>query len=208
MRVRSLSIASTFTVLSGLLAIGVAVAQDPPPAQDPPVAQDPPGAGATPGFTPTPSGTVPNVPAVPGKAPVKPPAKKAASDTTQPTKRGTDREVGQMLYERSCWQCHGLTGAGDGPAAEALVGGVPSLVGTIRSVDAEKIENIDPLIGVLQEGKGRMPAYSEDIDRADSRRLLFYVRDLLEGKVGPEAPAEDDAADADAPAGDAPAEGQ
>lgn len=137
-------------------------------------------------------------------APKKPaPPPKKPSDTTRPTKRPPDREVGQTLYKQSCWQCHGEKGAGDGPAAAALVGGVPTLVGRIRSKDAETLEDFDALVTSVQVGKGRMPAYAEDIDKSDTRRILLYVRDQLEGKVtGPEKGDEAEGeGDADGPGG-------
>lgn len=136
-------------------------------------------------------GKVPDVPGVP-KLP-KPPPKKA-SESAQPTKRPPDREIGEGLWRQSCWQCHGERGHGDGPAAAALVGGVPTLQGRVRSIGAEKIENLESLVDVIQSGKGRMPAYSEDIDRGDSRKIVFYLRDQLEGKGPGGGPPEEDKA--------------
>lgn len=96
-----------------------------------------------------------------------------------PTKRPPDYEVGQRLWKQSCWQCHGESGKGDGPAAAALTGGVPSLEGKVRG------EEFDRLVQLIQEGRGAMPAYSENIDTHDSRRILQYIRDVLEGKPPP-----------------------
>lgn len=101
-------------------------------------------------------------------APEKPPA--------MPTKRPPDPEVGQRIYNQSCWQCHGERGLGDGPAAAAVPGGVPPL-----AVKGEK--DFDKLIDVIQDGRGRMPAYAEDIDKHDSRRILIFVKDMLEGRM-------------------------
>jgi high-affinity iron transporter len=39
-----------------------------------------------------------------------------ASDAAQ----AADTETGQKIYERNCLACHGVAGAGDGPAARAL----------------------------------------------------------------------------------------
>jgi mono/diheme cytochrome c family protein len=107
-----------------------------------------------------------------------------------PTKRPPDYEVGQRLYTQSCWQCHGETGKGDGPAASALVGGVPSLAGKLDG-------NLEPLIDVVQDGRGHMPAYAEDIDARDSRRILEYLRDKMAGRTPPKPggkPTDDDEA--------------
>lgn len=123
------------------------------------------------------------------------------SPSAMPTKRPPDAEVGARLWKQSCWQCHGTTGAGDGPAASAMVGGVPTLAGKIRG------EDFDDLVKIVQDGRGRMPAYKEDIDKHDSRRILVYLRDVLEGKVDPEAKAKkskaaEDSGDDAEPAGE------
>ena len=124
---------------------------------------------------------------------------KPAAIAKMPTKRPADYEVGKRLWKQSCWQCHGEAGAGDGPAAAALIGGVPSLEGKIRG------ENFDALIKVVRDGRSRMPSYSEDIDDHDARRVLEYLRDTMEGR-GPPTEGGEPAAGGDAP-GEA-AEGQ
>lgn len=102
-----------------------------------------------------------------------------------PSKRPPDYEVGKRLWTQSCWQCHGDKGLGDGPAAAALPGGVPSLEGKVKG------EQFDALVRVIQEGRGRMPAYSETIDEHDSRRILVFLRDVLEGKAPPPSEKDD-----------------
>jgi mono/diheme cytochrome c family protein len=94
------------------------------------------------------------------------------------TKRDSDEETGRRLWNRSCWQCHGEVGAGDGPAAAALVGGVPSLAGKVSP------SGYDALVKVILEGRGRMPAYVEDLDKHDSRRILVYLEGRMSGRVG------------------------
>lgn len=198
----SLLLAACSPSVAGTTPLAPTPSADPAPTT--PASTTP--APTTPGAPAAPSTAAPNIPGVP-KVP-KPPVKKPG-ESSQPTKRPTDQEIGQNLWKQSCWQCHGERGLGDGPAAAALVGGVPTLQGRVRSVNAETIQNIDALVDAVQVGKGRMPAYSEDIDRGDTRKIIFYLRDQLEGKgpggAGAEKP--DDAADA--PEGDGPgAEGQ
>lgn len=147
---------------------------------------------------PAPAAPAKKAPAVsPGK-PTTPKPSTKASDTTVPTKRPGDREIGEALWKQSCSQCHGATGLGDGPAAEAMPGGVPDILGTLTE------ESLDRMVTVVQEGRGRMPAYSETIDRADSRRVLQYLLDRAAGKGAAAAPAEPDEEEA---AGDAEAGG-
>lgn len=146
------------------------------------------------------------------KDPSKPPAKKPApkktstSDTTMPTKRPSDHVRGKELYDAMCWQCHGKAGQGDGPAAAAMLGGVPTLQGKVVTGDKEDIDRQEALVDVVQNGRGRMPAYAEVVDRADSRRMLVYLRDTFEGRSDGEGDDDDDGPDE---GGDAPgAEGQ
>lgn len=102
---------------------------------------------------------------------------KPAGSGVMPTKRDEDPEVGRRLYKQSCWECHGAEGKGDGPAAASLIGGVPSLEGKIKDP-----KDYDALVKVIEEGRGRMPAYQEDIDKHDARRILVFLDELLAGK--------------------------
>ena len=104
------------------------------------------------------------------------------STTTVPSKRPPDPEVGKRLWTQSCWQCHGETGKGDGPASSSVPGGVPAWEAKLQDEDFAR------LIDVIEDGRGRMPAYAEVIDRHDARRILVYLRDLGEGKPPPPPP--------------------
>lgn len=116
--------------------------------------------------------------------------------STVPSKRPPDPEVGERLWAQSCWQCHGESGKGDGPASAAVPGGVPAMKEKV--VDAD----FSAFIEVIEDGRGRMPAYAEVIDRHDARRILVYLRDKGEGKAPPPPPPVDE------PEGDVKGEGQ
>lgn len=120
-----------------------------------------------------------------------PGAQAAAPASAVPTKRKPDRERGRDLWLQSCWECHGTEGKGDGPAAAAVPGGVPTLEGKISE------DKFDALVVLVEDGKGRMPAYREDIDKHDARRILLYLRDALAGH--PEAKSEKDEAAEETP---------
>lgn len=106
-----------------------------------------------------------------------------------PTKRPEDHVRGRQLWEQSCWPCHGARNDGLGPAAGALPGGVPDLRGQITE------DRYEALIDVIQAGRGRMPAYSETMDRRETRRVLVYLTRLDRGEEDPadEVPTEGDA---------------
>lgn len=90
-----------------------------------------------------------------------------------PTQRPSDEERGQTLWERHCWQCHGETNEGDGPATADLVVEVPSLIGAL-TVDEETARSI-------LRGKGTMPGFEESFDLQDARRVLNYQVSLIAG---------------------------
>lgn len=123
--------------------------------------------------------------------------------TGMPTKRPPDPEVGMRLYNQSCWQCHGMGGKGDGPAAASVLGGVPSIEAVVKALPEGKDDRgWDPLVDVIQEGRGRMPAYAADIDKHDSKRILVYLKGVVEGKAPPKPEGEKaDEAEAGAEAG-------
>lgn len=98
-----------------------------------------------------------------------------------PTKRPEDHVRGRAVFMQSCWQCHGASNNGQGPAAEALVGGVPDLRGKMSE------DRFDALIPIILEGKGKMPAYAEELDKHDARRVLVYLHRLDTGEETPTA---------------------
>ena len=107
----------------------------------------------------------------------------------QPRKRSADHVRGKELWERSCWQCHGREGHGDGPAAASITGGVPDLAGQVTR------ENFNNLIDTIMTGKGAMPAFSLEFERPDAKRILIYL-ERLEERQNPDqepSPEEGDA---------------
>lgn len=106
-----------------------------------------------------------------------------------PTKRPEDHVRGRTVFMQSCWQCHGASNNGQGPAAEALVGGVPDLRGKMSE------DRFDALIPIILEGKGKMPAYAEELDKHDARRVLVYLHRLDTGEETPPAPPKPPKAD-------------
>ena len=70
--------------------------------------------------------------------------------------------------------CHGETAAGDGPAATSLPSGVPDLRGQLPE------ERWDDLVSGIMAGQGACPAFAEELDRRDARRILQYLKRLEE----------------------------
>ncbi len=97
-----------------------------------------------------------------------------------PSKRPEEHVKGREVYDRSCWQCHGDDLSGDGPAAVALVGGVPDLRGRL-----DYVADRDRLIFLVLDGQGDMPAFRAEFDKHDARRVLLYMERLEDGTDKP-----------------------
>jgi mono/diheme cytochrome c family protein len=107
-----------------------------------------------------------------------------------PTKLAPDEERGEMLYRENCWQCHGADALGKGPLSAALPS--PPLAGRILSEDFP--ESVD----LIQGGLGNMPAYSQVLNRHDSRRILVWLATLdPETGQGPGGDPEEEDAEGD-----------
>ncbi len=76
--------------------------------------------------------------------------------------------------------CHGPTAAGDGPAASALPSGVPSLVSFLGE------DRWEAYVNVIMTGRGSMPAFAEELDRRDARRILQFLLDQERNPPEPE----------------------
>jgi mono/diheme cytochrome c family protein len=110
------------------------------------------------------------------------------AEAAVPKKRGSDYDEGKKIWKRSCWQCHGLKAEGDGPAAEAIVGGVPTLRGGL----VVKPKRNDFMRSVL-DGKGLMPSFSAEMERPDAKRVIIYLEKLdARNGVEPEELEEND----------------
>ena len=120
-----------------------------------------------------------------------------AESSKWPTKRSSDTEWGEDLYNKHCWQCHGRQAEGDGPSADAMQVPVPSLRGV--SSDATRGD----LIVTARQGHGPMPGYHESISRQDMRRVFLHIESLDHPKKKPDD-AEDDEPEGPTEEGNAP----
>lgn len=98
----------------------------------------------------------------------------------QPSKRPTDAERGEELYERHCLACHGAGARGDGPATAALREDVPAV---------RDFEITSELLDVVVGGRNLMPAFGDTFDRVDARRVLKHMAKLPDVETKPAAEA-------------------
>lgn len=119
---------------------------------------------------------------------------------------GESQEAGpdaKGLYLRNCSSCHVKDGKGNPVLAKAFKLAPEAL----SLVDQETLSKSDKeLVGVIREGKGKMPAYKGRLNDLEVAAILSYIRSLVPkqkqdealdqpGKTGPRA-READAANA------------
>lgn len=93
-----------------------------------------------------------------------------------------DLENGKQIFHKYCTECHGLSGAGDGPSAMALDPRPRDLN------DLDYMQNLSnqELFNVIQKGghssgmSEQMPAWGSKINDDEMKDLIFYVRSLSE----------------------------
>ena len=113
--------------------------------------------------------------------------------------------IGEAEYQNNCASCHGVEGKGDGPFAEYLKAGTPSLTTLSKNnggvFPVEKVyQAIDGRAGVASHGPREMPVwgkeyiaesvkkhgpffgdwYGEDIVNARILALIDYINQMQE----------------------------
>jgi mono/diheme cytochrome c family protein len=106
--------------------------------------------------------------------------------------------LGQVMYERHCWVCHGTQGLGDGPiiAPNKFAFPPPSLVVAPATTRPDGY-----VYGVIRAGRGLMPAYGARMTHMERWAVVTYVNSLQAAAGAPPVPVT-----APAPAGDVPAD--
>jgi mono/diheme cytochrome c family protein len=98
----------------------------------------------------------------------------AAGASTMPPAAAGDAAAGQRAFATHCNSCHPGANAGIGPA---LYG--PQF--------AQRYPDDKPLIAVVRQGKGGMPALSPaQLGDADLADVIAYLRGLQSGAIAPE----------------------
>ena len=122
----------------------------------------------------------------------------ASVKAEMPTKIPPDKERGEALYRELCVGCHGPRALGNGPSAAAF------------GIDAEKMRlagrfeknDMEKAILTIQMGKGLMPAYEQQIDRHESKRILIWLNALDPVEGAPLPSPEETEKDSDSPDGE------
>lgn len=114
--------------------------------------------------------------AVPAAAPVGPPTPASAAGAVS----AAWREEAEQIFATRCFTCHGVTGAGDGPASAGLVPQPRNFTDPEwqKSVSDSHIEQI-----VLYGGAavGRSPAMPGNPDLASKPEVVIALREYVRG---------------------------
>lgn len=93
--------------------------------------------------------------------------------------------LGQVMYDRHCAVCHGMTGAGDGPLAGP--GRFP-VVPPVASGAALALSD-GYVYGIIRAGRGLMPAYGARMTHNERWAIVNYVNQLQVNAGAAPAPA-------------------
>jgi len=85
-------------------------------------------------------------------------------------------EAGAPLYEKHCRACHGASGEGDGPRAQAAGTAMPSLPHTLK----QDYSTDTYLIWTIQDGGQpfgtEKPAFKHDLNEDEAWQIIAYMR--------------------------------
>ena len=80
-------------------------------------------------------------------------------------------EKSAVLYKQKCAACHGLDGKGDTPTGKAMK------VRSFADPEVAKMSD-DELVGAIEKGKGKMPAYGKSLKPDEIKAMVAYIRSL------------------------------
>src|ERR1700719_2718846 len=78
-------------------------------------------------------------------------------------------------FKAKCAGCHGPDGSGSTPAGKAMG------VHDFKAADVQK-ETDAELIGIISNGKGKMPKYADKLKDTEIKDLVAYIRELGKAK--------------------------
>jgi len=79
------------------------------------------------------------------------------------------------IFKANCVLCHSANGSGDSTAGKALK------AKDLRSAEVQK-KSAAEILAVITKGKGKMPAFAEQIQPTEMKKVVVYVRHLAKKK--------------------------
>lgn len=86
-----------------------------------------------------------------------------------PTLRAYPQDAGAALYKAKCAACHGADGKGDTATGKA------NKLRDLASVEVQKQTDAE-LSAIIENGKGKMPAYGKSLKPEQVKELVNYIR--------------------------------
>ncbi len=83
--------------------------------------------------------------------------------------------AGKNLYGTFCQLCHGISGRGDGPVAQASSGALPAADLTKATIQQQ---SDGFLYSTIRYGRLSMPEYQESLSPKERWQVILYVRTL------------------------------
>ena len=112
-------------------------------------------------------------------APVRPSAPASYANKTNPLSSNTDAIAkGKAEYAINCSSCHGINGAGDGPAGAALSPKPTSLIKAVKEVSAGYFFWRTSDGGGMDPFKSSMPAFKGILSEEKIWQVFSYIQSL------------------------------
>ena len=94
-------------------------------------------------------------------------------------------KAGKSIYERHCWPCHGVEGAGDGPAAEILEPRPRNFVSALFKLRTTSTGNLpldEDIFKVLENGMpgSAMPSFAKLLTETERWQVIYYIKTFSE----------------------------
>lgn len=84
---------------------------------------------------------------------------------------------GKKLYEKFCWQCHGMDGKGEGPGAKNLN---PKPADHTSALVQDQTDGA--IFWKISKGRGAMQPYERTLNKTQRWQLVEYIRSLAQPK--------------------------
>lgn len=84
---------------------------------------------------------------------------------------GKSEDTSTTVYKQKCAACHGADGKGETPMGKA------NKLRDLGSADVQKQSDAD-LTTIIENGRGKMPAYGKSLKPDQVKELVTYIRSL------------------------------
>ena len=95
----------------------------------------------------------------------------------------SDIEAGKKVYGRHCWPCHGVDGAGDGPAAAILEPRPRNFVSALFKLRTTSTGNLpidEDMFKTITNGMpgSAMPSFAKLLSETERKQVISYIKNI------------------------------